>query len=375
VGGRWLKKFGIKGSRPMTEDKKSIVQGSDQLQAPDKNKVISHSSMRFLEASKAFNTRKAYRIDWQHFAEWCSVRDLAPLPATAEIVGNYLSHLVETGYQVERKNKHTGHVEIVHRDYTAATIGRKIAAISQAHEFYFDHQADEDEKKNFVNPTKTAHVHAVFSGIKRTIGTAQTKKQAATVEVVRALVEVLDDDVKGIRNRAMILIGFAGGFRRSELVAFNLDEVSFTPEGVLLKIRRSKTDQEARGEEVGIHYGIHRKTCPVRSLQKWIDLLEREGITGGALFRNVNRHEQIKQRITADGFIRALKSIAEQAGFDPKDFSGHSLRRGFITTADQHGKSEESIMRQTRHQSIATMRGYLERRNPFQDNASKDIGL
>jgi site-specific recombinase XerD len=344
---------------------------SDQIQLTENSTTISGASLRFISASKAANTRRAYQIDWQHFADWCRRQSLSPLPATAEMVGNYISSLAENGYVEYRKNN-TGEVTPVHRDYTAATIGRRIAAISQAHKFYLDHQASEEERKKLVNPTKTAHVHAIFAGIKRTIGTAQVRKQAATVEVIRALVDVLDDDIKGVRDRALLTVGFAGGFRRSELVALDIGDITFTPKGVIILVRRSKTDQEARGEEVGIPYGTSLQTCPVRSLTRWLDASE---ITSGAIFRSVNRHGQIGERLTANGFVRALKDIAKRAGFDPKDFAGHSLRRGFITTADECGKSEEAIMRQTRHQSVMTMRRYLERRDPFADNASEGIGL
>lgn len=334
--------------------------------------AISDASFRFLEASKAANTRLAYRKDWGHFVEWCNRNKLPPLPSTAEMIGNYLSHLVETGYQVKRKNKESGKAEWIHKDFTAATIGRRIAAISQAHEYYLDKEANEEEKKILVNPTKTSHVKDIFSGIKRTIGTAQTKKKAATVEIIRALVDILPDDLKGNRDRALLTFGFGGGFRRSELAALDVSHISFTEKGVLVLVKRSKTDQEAKGEEIGIYYGKHLSTCPVRSLERWI---RRSGITTGHLFRTINRHGQLGERLTGHGIAHILKEIAEQAGFNKDLFSSHSLRHGFITSADERGKSEESIMRQTRHKSIQTMRGYLERPDPFKDNASEDIGL
>lgn len=340
----------------------------------DKRHHISTASRKYLEAAKAANTRKAYQTDWQAFAEWCESHGLEPLPATPEMVGNYITHLAETGYWVEKRNER-GEKERIHMEYKAATIQRKLASISQAHEWHIA-QLSEEKRKNAINPVKTPHVRAIWQGIKREIGTAPKQKQAASLEIIKALLAVTPDDtLLGIRDRALLTIGFAGAFRRSELVEFKLSHVTFTHKGVELFVKKSKTDQEGKGEVVAIPFQINPENCPVRCLQRWIQEMKAKGITDGALFRQVDRHGNIGGSLTGAGVAYIIKRAAERAGFNPDEFAGHSLRRGFITTADELGKSEESIMRQTRHKSVQTMRRYLERRDPFKDNAAEGLGL
>lgn len=302
------------------------------------------SARKYIAASKAPNTIKAYRSDWKYFVAWCEKRKVNPMPAAPETVAVYIAFLADQG----RK---------------AATIQRKITAISQAH-----------IAAGFDSPTKTAEVRTTWQGIRRLLGTAPKQKKAASVDILKAILEPIGDHkLLDVRNRALLLIGWNGGLRRSELANLDLDDIEFSDEGLALLIRRSKTDQDGLGRRIGIPFGRNAKTCPVRALQKWI---QAAGIREGALFRSVNRHGRVQtKRLTGDGVAYIIKEACERAGFDKKEFAGHSLRRGFITTAAKKGKSEASIMRQTGHKSIQIMRRYIEEANIFENNAADGLGL
>lgn len=305
--------------------------------------VFGNSAKKYIEASKSKNTKRAYRADWKHFMNWCSERELDSLPAMPETVALYISHLADLGYKT-------------------STIQRRLTTISQAH-----------QTAGYESPTRTTKVRSVFQGIKRTLGVSPEQKKAVSIDILKAILEPLGDSLIDIRNCALLLIGWSGGLRRSEISNLDISDIEFTDEGMKVRIRKSKTDQEGRGRLIGIPFGQNAETCPVRALQKWI---QRAGIKEGSLFRPINRHGQIQnQRLTGDGIAYLIKQVAKKAGFNPEDFAGHSLRRGFITTAAKKGKSEASIMRQTGHRSIQTMRRYIEEANIFENNAAKDLGL
>jgi site-specific recombinase XerD len=297
---------------------------------------------KYIESSKSANTKKAYRTDWQHFLDWCNQQNVISMPADPQTVSDYIADLADQGFK-------------------PSTIQRRIASISQAHQM-----------AGFESPTHTATVRTTWQGIRRELGTAPKQKKAASIEIIKAMCRTIPDTLIGHRDRALLLIGFASGSRRSELVSLDVEDVEFSHEGVTLHIRRSKTDQEGRGRKVGIKFGSHPQTCPVRALQKWIN---ESGITTGALFRRVDRHNNVKDRLTGDGVAYIIKRISKRAGFDPKEFAGHSLRRGFITTAHRKRKGEYAIMKQTGHKSIQTMRRYIEDADVFVDNATDEIGL
>lgn len=293
--------------------------------------------------SKSDNTKRAYASDWRHFTAWCGDHGQDALPASGETVALYLAALARDGYK-------------------AATIGRRVAAISQAH-------------KTSNHPTPTAHpaVKAVWSGIRRAHGTAQSGKAPALTENVRAMVQNLGTDPLAIRDRALLLLGFAGAFRRSELVALDVSDLTTTPQGLIVQIRRSKTDQEGGGREVGIPRGQHASTCPVRAVQSW---MATAGISTGPLFRAVNRHGHIAdQRLSDKAVALIVKRSAAAAGLDPTVFAGHSLRAGLATSAAAAGISERSIMDQTGHRSVAIARRYIRHGSLFRDNAAGGVGL
>jgi integrase len=186
------------------------------------------------------------------------------------------------------------------------------------------------------------------------------------------MVAALPPGVIGIRDKALLLVGFAGALRRSELVALTVADLDFTPEGLVVALRRSKTDQEGKGRKIGIPPGRAR-TCPVRALQDW---LEAAGIGEGAVFRGVNRHGQVADKpLTGRSVARIIQRAAERAGLDSTRFAGHSLRAGLVTTAAKAGKPTHSIMAQTGHKSVGMVQKYIREAKLFEENAAAGIGL
>jgi integrase len=187
------------------------------------------------------------------------------------------------------------------------------------------------------------------------------------------MIEALPHNLQGARDRALLVMGFAGGFRRSELASLNVEDVAETEDGLVLSLRRSKTDQEGQGSKVALPWGSHPETCPVRSYRTWIAAA---GITAGAVFRGVNNRGQLSsERLDANSVARIVKRAARRVGLDPASYAGHSLRAGFCTQAYLNGVPELSIMRQSRHQSLDTVRKYIRDRSLFRDNPAAKLGL
>jgi integrase len=223
------------------------------------------------------------------------------------------------------------------------------------------------------NPAKTEQIHLVMSGIRRALGRAQTQKAPAVTDVIRAMLDTLGTGPAGQRDRALLLIGFAGAFRRSELVALDIGDLAFVPSGVVITLRRSKTDQEGQGRKIGIPMGLFPATCPVRALRAWIEAAE---LVSGALFRPIDRHGNIKpDRLTAHAVARIVKRAAFKAGLDESAFSGHSLRAGLATAAAAAGASDRVIMKQTGHKSRTMVDRYVRSAELFKDNAGGIVGL
>ncbi len=303
---------------------------------------VAEKAREYVQQSKAANTARAYRSDWQQFQSWCEAHQLVALPAAAETVAMYITDLAES--------------------CRVSTIQRRMVSISQAH-----HAAGHE------TPIKDAKVRAVWKGIRRARGTAQQGKAPTTTAEVKAMADRLPDTLMGIRDRAMLLLGFAGAFRRSELVSLDVADVAFTREGMVITLRRSKTDQEGAGYKKGIPFGSNFLTCPVRALQDW---LRAAAISDGPLFRPVNRHGQLLTgRLSDRGVARMVKRTAAAAGLDPANYSGHSLRAGLATAAAMNGVSERAIMGQTGHRSVAMVRRYIRDANLFRENAAAAVGL
>jgi site-specific recombinase XerD len=297
----------------------------------------------YIRASSAASTQRAYRSDWRHFEAWCAEHGRSPLPAKPVIVALYITHLAH----VEKRR--------------CSTIQRRLAAISQAHQV-----------AKHPSPTHDTEVRKIFSGIRRTIGTVQHGKAPVDVEDLRAMVSVLEPGLLEQRDRALLLIGFAGAFRRSELVSLDVSDLSFQREGLVITLRRSKTDQEGQGRRIGIPYG-RGETCPVHALQGW---LRSASITEGPVFRAVNRHGQVAiTRLTDQTVARVVKRCAKSIGLDAQAYAGHSLRAGLATAASQAGASERKIMDQTGHRSVVVARRYIREGDLFRGNAAAVVGL
>lgn len=292
--------------------------------------------------ARAKNTRRAYASDWDDFARWCRPYGFVPLPARPETVALYLTALAEA--------------------LKPSTLRRRLATISQVH-----------QAAGHETSTRAAAVRLVWAGIRRAKGTEQQGKAPAITAELRRMVDTLDDRLIGVRDRALLLLGFAGAFRRSELVALTVGDVQSGHDGLTVTIRKSKTDQEGQGRKVGIPYGSHPHTCPVRAMAAW---RERAGLSEGPLFRSVNRHGTLQPGRLSDRAVALIvKRAAQAAGLDPARYAGHSLRAGLATSAAQAGISERSIMAQTGHKSVMVARRYIRDGSLFRDNAAAQVGL
>jgi integrase len=297
----------------------------------------------YVRRAKAENTVKAYRSDWARFEAFCRGRAVLSLPADPATVAAYAAEAA--------------------RRLKANTIERHLTAISQAHEL-----------AGAANPTEAKLVRTVVAGIRRVKGTAQQGKEPLSPELLRKMFKKEPDDLATLRNRAMVLLGFAGAFRRSELVRLRYEDIRFTGEGLAVTIPKSKTDPGGEGQTVGIPYGSHLESCPVRALRAW---LERSNITYGYLFTGIGRWGRAvaTKPICDHQLAKIIKQLASRAGLDPRCFSGHSLRSGLATSAAEGGATERAIMEQTRHRSLRQVRKYIRRGSLFKDNAAARSGL
>jgi site-specific recombinase XerD len=303
---------------------------------------MADDARRYIASAKAPATLRAYRSDWAHFCAWCDLHGRAALPAEAETVALYLSDLARVA--------------------KPATLQRRLSSISQAH-----------QAAGHPTPTAEPVVRAVHAGIRRTQGTAPTVKAPAVTAELRAMVAHLPDDLRGTRDRAMLLVGFAAALRRSELVALDVVDVTETAEGLVVTLRRSKTDQEGAGRKIGVPYGSNSATCPVRALRAWIDTAS---VIDGPLFLTIDRAGRLGDARASDRAVaRAVQRAAQGAGLDPARYAGHSLRAGLATSAAAAGVSERSIMNQTGHKSLPILRRYIRNGNLFTENAAASVGL
>jgi integrase len=246
---------------------------------------------------------------------------------------------------------------------SAATLRRRLTTISRAHDI-----------AGLETPTRRAVVREAWKGIARSFGTASTAKTPARIDELRTMVGALDlDRLIGARDRALLVVGFAGALRRSELVALDVSDVSELADGLRVLIRRSKTDQEGAGYALGLPYGSDPLTCPVRSYRAW---LEAAGIQAGPIFRPVTKGGALGLRRLSDRAVaEVVKRTAERVGLDPVVLAGHSLRSGLITSAAEAGVHERAIMRHSRHKSIPVMRRYIHEATLFTENAAAMVGL
>jgi site-specific recombinase XerD len=255
-----------------------------------------------------------------------------------ETVAAFLAHDLETGTR-------------------PSTLGRRVASIRYAHKL-----------AGHPPPTDDERVKATMRGIRRSIGTAPRKKSPATAERVIAMTFAAGSDLKGLRDRALLLFGFAGAFRRSEIVALDCEDLEETDLGFKVTIRHSKTDQEGLGQTIAIVRGS--VACPVSALSAWLDAA---GITTGPVFRSIRKGSHVGKRLAAQSVAEMVKDYAERAGFDPVLFAGHSLRAGFLTSAAKRGASIFKMMDQSRHRSVETLRGYVRDAEIFKEHAGAGL--
>lgn len=310
----------------------TIVNPATRDEAP----ALSAEALQYGRAALSENTMRAYRSDWHEFQRWCAARGRSDLPASPATVANFASQLASDGKRVP-------------------TIARKMAAVR------FFHRGAQME-----NPTENAGVAAILKGIRRTVGTATAQKAPATVDVIHALLaHVPRDTLQGKRDRALLLLGFAGAFRRSELIAICREDITFSDRGADVFLRRSKTDQEGKGYAVAILNG--KALQPVAKLKEWI---EASGIEAGPIFRRISRGDNVlPEALTAQSVALIVKRYAGAAGLDAARLSGHSLRAGFVTSAAESRASISRIMEVTRHRDPRTVETYVRRADRFKDHA------
>lgn len=303
-----------------------------------------------LEANnRAGSTRRAYTADFAHFADWCASVATSALPASPEAVYLYVTAMVADGNAA---------------DYSVATLERRLAAITYVHEVN-GHEA---------SPARHVKVRELMAGVRRTYGHSQDKRDPLTTTQLAAMVNALDlDTLAGRRDRAVLLVGYAGAFRRSELAGLTMGQLARRGDGYVVALGRTKTDQEAEGRLVGIPAFPGSTLCPVAALDVW---LTAAGISGGPLFRKVSRYETVSPTaLTPASVAFIVKRCAVAAGIPASRLAGHSLRAGHATTAAANGAPDRVIMRQTGHRSVDTLEGYIRPGNVLRDNSARYLDL
>ncbi len=294
------------------------------------------------DASRAPSTERAYAADWRDFSTFANRIGRDRLPAEAETVALYVADLRRRGRR-------------------PATIARKLAAIAVYH-----------RSAGHRSPAEHDVVRAVVRGTRRELGVAQRQSTALSLEGLTRVLAEIPPDVRGLRDRALLLVGWAGALRRSELVALEFADLRFEEEGLVIRIRRSKTDQDAAGDIVAIALGSEATTCPIVALRTWIEAAE---MTSGPIFRRVRRNGAIgTDALTGYAVALIMAARARAVGLDG-DFAGHSLRSGFATAAARAGSTERAIMRHGRWRDSASARRYIRDGTRWENNPTSNIGL
>ena len=310
-------------------------------------KTLQEETLLNLQSSKAKNTIRAYKSDFNDFGLFCAQNGFKSLPSEAKIISLYLTQLS------------TKEVKI-------STIKRRLVSIGVIHRL-----------KGHYLDTKHPLIVENLMGIKRRKGSIQNGKKPLLINNLKRLINVIDqqkkEQIKILRDRTIILIGFSGGFRRNEIVSLDYDDLDFVEEGLKINIKRSKTDQFGEGSIKGLPYFDNSQYCPVVSLKNWIDIAK---INSGSLFRRFSKGSRLtEKRLTDQTVALLIKEYLKLAGVDNKNYSGHSLRSGFATSAAESGAEERSIMAMTGHKSSEMVRRYIKEANLFKNNALNKIKL
>jgi len=298
----------------------------------------------FIKQSRAKSTRDAYRWDFNEFTLFCERHGVCPLPATEQVVCAYLASLAHP----ERKLK-------------VGSIGRRFSSIAAVH-----------KAAGYDSPTGKASVKLCFAGIKRSLGSAVTPKNPILTSDIVGMISHIDTKrLIGKRDRAILLFGFASALRRGELAALNVEDVTFSDDGARVLVRRSKTDQTGEGQQIAV-VRTGTRTCPVKALEAW---LKAAAIQDGAVFRSVDRHDKIRERMASKTPASVVKKYAQMIGLDPAKLAAHSLRSGMVSQAILNRVSLPAIQQQTRHRSLDMVMRYNRSLNLFNDNASAGLNL
>jgi len=308
-------------------------------------KALQEETLLNLQSSKATNTVRAYKSDFKDFCLFCAQNGFKALPSDPKIVSLYLTYLST-------------------KDNKMSTLKRRLVSIGVIHKL-----------KGYYLDTKHPSIKENIMGIKRRKGSIQKGKKPILINNLKLIIDVIDqeknEDIKKLRDRSIILIGFSGGFRRNEIVALDYEDLDFVSEGLKIDIKRSKTDQFGEGSKKALPYFDNSQYCPVVSLQKWIKISK---INSGSLFRRFSKGSKLSEnRLTDQTVALLIKTYLQLAGIDSKKYSGHSLRSGFATSAAESGAEERSIMTMTGHKSTEMVRRYIKEANLFKNNALNKI--
>jgi site-specific recombinase XerD len=310
-------------------------------------KALQEETLLNLQSSKAINTVRAYKSDFKDFGLFCAQNGFKSLPSEPKIVSLYLTHLST-------------------KEVKMSTLKRRLVSIGVIHKL-----------KGHYLDTKHPIIIENIMGIKRRKGSVQKGKKPILISNLKLIINVIDkskyEDIKKYRDRSIILIGFSGGFRRNEIVSLDYDDLDFVSEGLKINLKRSKTDQFGEGSVKGLPYFDNAQYCPVLSLKNWIEV---SNISSGPLFRRFSKGSKLSEnRLTDQTVALLIKKYLKLAGIDNKNYSGHSLRSGFATTAAESGAEERSIMAMTGHKSTEMVRRYIKEANLFKNNALNKIKL
>ena len=308
-------------------------------------KVLQEETLKNLKSSKSNNTVRAYKSDFKDFGLFCLQNGFKNLPSDPKIISLYLTHLST-------------------KEVKLSTIKRRLVSIGVIHKM-----------KGHYLDTKHPVIVENLMGIKRRKGSFQKGKKPLLINNLKQIIDVINqqnsEDIKKLRDKSIILIGFSGGFRRNEIVSLDYEDLEFVYEGVKINIKRSKTDQFGEGSIKAIPYFDNKLYCPVTVLERWLNVSK---LKKGPLFRRFSKGSKLSNyRLTDQTVALLIKNYLNLAGIDSKNYSGHSLRSGFATSAAESGAEERSIMAMTGHKSTEMVRRYIKEANLFKNNALNKI--
>ena len=308
-------------------------------------KALQEETLKNLQSSKALNTVRAYKSDFKDFGLFCVQNGFKNLPSDPKIVSLYLTSLST-------------------KEVKLSTIKRRLVSIGVIHKM-----------KGHYLDTKHPVIVENLMGIKRRKGTVQKGKKPILINDLKKILKVIDEentkDIKKLRDKSIILIGFSGGFRRNEIVSLDHEDLDFVHEGLKITVKRSKTDQFGEGSIKAVPYFENSIYCPVTIIKRWLNISK---ITSGALFRRFSKGSKLtSNRLTDQTVALLIKDYLNKIGIDSKNYSGHSLRSGFATSAAESGVEERSIMAMTGHKSTEMVRRYIKEANLFKNNALRKI--